>query len=139
MSEDNEAVPTEETTPEQKNTDPVQLEFDFGQDIMDALIASVVPPTGFYCLTTIHNDAPRQVFFSDRTELVNAGITASKAGKNAYYAMASFKDGSSRTQKNVQELKAFWLDVDCKNKLSSFKIGKPNGFLKLCSKFKLKI
>lgn len=83
---------------------------------MDALIASVVPPTGFYCLTTIHNDAPRQVFFSDRTELVNAGITASKAGKNAYYAMASFKDGSSRTQKNVQELKAFWLDVDCKNK-----------------------
>jgi hypothetical protein len=30
MSEDNEAVPTEETTPEQKNTDPVQLEFDFG-------------------------------------------------------------------------------------------------------------
>ena len=83
---------------------------------MDALIESVVPPTGFYCLTTIHNDAPRQMFFSDRTELVNAGITASRAGKNAYYAMASFKDSSSRTQKNVQELKAFWLDVDCKNK-----------------------
>ena len=83
---------------------------------MDTLIESVVPPTGFYCLTTIHNDAPRQMFFSDRTELVNAGITASRAGKNAYYAMASFKDSSSRTQKNVQELKAFWLDVDCKNK-----------------------
>ena len=83
---------------------------------MDTLIESVVPSTGFYCLTTIQNDAPRQVFFSDRTELVNAGITASKAGKNAYYAMASFKDSSSRTQKNVKELKAFWLDVDCKNK-----------------------
>ena len=83
---------------------------------MDTLIESVVPPTGFYCLTTIHNDAPRQMFFSDRAELITAGITASKAGKNAYYAMASFKDGSSRTQKNVQELKAFWLDVDCKNK-----------------------
>jgi hypothetical protein len=30
MNEENEAVPTEEVTPPEKDTDPVQLEFDFG-------------------------------------------------------------------------------------------------------------
>jgi hypothetical protein len=30
--------------------------------------------------------------------------------------MASFKDANGRTQDNVLRLKAFWLDVDCKNK-----------------------
>ena len=83
---------------------------------MDSLIQSVVPNVGFYCLTTIQNKAVRSEFFDDRDELVKAGLAASQSGKNAYYAMASFKDTSARVQDNVQFIKAFWLDVDCKNK-----------------------
>lgn len=83
---------------------------------MDSLIKSVVPSVGFYCLTTIQNKAVRSEFFDDRDELVKAGLAASRAGKNAYYAMASFKDASARVQDNVQYIKSFWLDVDCKNK-----------------------
>lgn len=48
--------------------------------------------------------------------MVDAGHAASAAGRNAYYAMASFIDTESRTQGNVLSVKAFWLDVDCKNK-----------------------
>lgn len=83
---------------------------------MDALISSVVPPVGVYCLTTIHNSKPRQKFFTDINDLVAAGLAASDAGQNAYYAMASFEDDTGRTQDNVLALKAFWLDVDCKDK-----------------------
>lgn len=83
---------------------------------MDSLIKSVVPSVGYFCLTTIQNKAVRSEFFDDRDELVKAGLAASRAGKNAYYAMASFKDTSARVQDNVNFIKAFWLDVDCKNK-----------------------
>ena len=83
---------------------------------MDTLINSVVPSIGTYCLTTIIGKSIVQTFHTDKDELVTAGLEASKAGKNAYYAMASFKDASARTQGNVAWLKAFWLDVDCKDK-----------------------
>ena len=83
---------------------------------MDSLIQSVVPSVGFYCLTTIQNKTVRSEFFDNKDELVKAGLAASRANKNAYYAMASFKDASARVQDNVQFIKAFWLDVDCKNK-----------------------
>jgi hypothetical protein len=83
---------------------------------MNTLINSVVPSIGTYCLTTIHGKAIVQTFYDSKDVLVAAGIDASAQGKNAYYAMASFKDASTRTQDNVLRLKAFWLDVDCKNK-----------------------
>jgi hypothetical protein len=83
---------------------------------MNTLINSVVPSIGTYCLTTIQGKAIVQTFYDSKDVLVAAGIDASAQGKNAYYAMASFKDASTRTQDNVLRLKAFWLDVDCKDK-----------------------
>lgn len=83
---------------------------------MNTLINSVVPSNGTYCLTTILDKAIVQTFYDNKDMLVTAGMDASSQGKNAYYAMASFKDASTRTQGNVAWLKAFWLDVDCKNK-----------------------
>ena len=83
---------------------------------MNTLINSVVPSIGTYCLTTIQGKAIVQTFYDNKDVLVAAGNEASAQGKNAYYAMASFKDASTRTQDNVLRLKAFWLDVDCKNK-----------------------
>lgn len=83
---------------------------------MNTLIDSVVPSIGTYCLTTIQGKAIVQTFYDSKDVLVAAGLEASEQGKNAYYAMASFKDANGRTQENVLRLKAFWLDVDCKNK-----------------------
>jgi hypothetical protein len=83
---------------------------------MKTLVNSVVPSIGTYCLTTIHNKAIVQTFYDNIDVLEAAGLDASAQGKNAYYAMASFKDASTRTQGNVLRLKAFWLDVDCKDK-----------------------
>jgi hypothetical protein len=83
---------------------------------MSTLINSVVPSIGTYCLVTIAGKAVVQKFYTDVATLISDGEKASQAGKNAYYAMASFKDASSREQHNVQSIKSFWLDVDCKNK-----------------------
>lgn len=83
---------------------------------MSSLITSVVPPIGTYCLTAISNGSVTQTFYNDIAVLIAAGHKASGQGKNAYYAMASFKNDSARTQDNVLWLKSFWLDVDCKNK-----------------------
>ena len=83
---------------------------------MKTLLNSVVPSIGTYCLTTIQGKAIVQTFYDNIDVLEVAGIDASAQGKNAYYAMASFKDASTRTQGNVLRLKSFWLDVDCKDK-----------------------
>ena len=83
---------------------------------MNALINSVVPSQGVYCLATILDNAIQQNFYDDLDDLVVAGHEASAIGRNSYYAMASFKDSSSRTQQNVRAVKSFWLDVDCKDK-----------------------
>lgn len=83
---------------------------------MNTLLESVVPSIGSYCLTTILNGRITQTFYNDKAVLLAAGLDASAQGKNAYYAMASFKNDTARTQENVLWLKAFWLDVDCKNK-----------------------
>ena len=83
---------------------------------MDTLIVGVVPSNGFHCLTTIANGAVRQTFHKDINDVIDGGLEASREGKNAYYAMATFKDASARTQGNVLEIKSFWLDVDCKAK-----------------------
>ena len=83
---------------------------------MNALINSVVPSQGVYCLATILDNAIQQSFHNSPSDLVADGLTASDMGRNSYYAMASFKDSSSRSQQNVRAIKSFWLDVDCKNK-----------------------
>lgn len=83
---------------------------------MKTLISSVVPSIGTYCLTTIKAKTITQTFYNDKNVLIAAGLDASANGSNAYYAMATFKNDSARTQDNVLWLKAFWLDVDCKNK-----------------------
>lgn len=106
---------------------------------MSALIPSVVPQQGHLCLVTIHNKIPKQFFFSDVQDVIDAGLMASNQGKNAYYAMASFKTPGARTQDNVQSLKAFWIDVDCKGKSPTVDYAdKPEGIAAIkefCTKF----
>lgn len=83
---------------------------------MASLIQRVVPSVGNFCASSIKNGKIIQKFFTTREDVEAYGLAASAQGRNAYYAMASFKDDQSRTQDNVDLLKAFWLDVDCKDK-----------------------
>jgi len=76
-------------------------------------IDSVVPRGGTYCVIGIKGKSIKQQFadsLNDTRKLIKENLDEQR---NTYFALASFKDNTSRTQKNVSELKAFWLDLDC--------------------------
>jgi hypothetical protein len=66
-----------------------------------------------HLMPTAHEAAKRSAWLDERAE------------GNVYYAMASFKEAEyldskgkrrRRTQDNVDQLKCFWIDMDCKGK-----------------------
>ena len=76
-------------------------------------IDSVVPRGGTYCILGIKGKNVKQEFtttLNDARKLIKSNLDDSR---NVYFALASFKDDSSRKQDNVASLKAFWLDLDC--------------------------
>jgi hypothetical protein len=76
-------------------------------------LGRVMPPQGYYSVITIQGSAPRQRFVDDVETLADTVLRLSARGENVYYAVSSFRDSTSRTQKNVLLTKALYLDIDC--------------------------
>lgn len=77
-------------------------------------IDSVVPRGGTYCVVGIKNKKLTLQSFAASLEETKQLIAKSvKQGNNTYFGLASFKDNSSRKQDNVDELKSFYIDLDC--------------------------
>jgi hypothetical protein len=74
----------------------------------------VVPRGGTYCIVGINpvTKIPTQRFTSDLNEVQKYLDSINQDTTNTYFALSSFKDGSSRKQSNVQEIKSFFLDID---------------------------
>ena len=74
-----------------------------------------VGDAGVYCLFA-HNrktDRKKQTFFDNIDALLDAAIGYDDRGYDVYFALATFNDGSSRTQGNVHQLRSLFLDLDC--------------------------
>ena len=54
-----------------------------------------------------------QTFHATTADVDAAATAHDNAGTDAYYALASFKDNSSRKVENVSHLRSFFLDLDC--------------------------
>lgn len=77
------------------------------------LLSHVQPASGHIAIVGIKNGQVRQSLLPDRDE-ANAVIeTFLRGGRDVYFGVATYKEPTSRTQENVQALKAFWLDIDC--------------------------
>ena len=76
-------------------------------------LSFVLPTNGFYCSTDIKRKNNKDRFYRTVDELVKdtEGIVERKS--DAYVALASFTDDSSRSQENSKELKCFFMDIDC--------------------------
>ena len=74
---------------------------------------AVLPPNGPYCVVGISGDTVRQTFHDTIDELIERGEELVKDELNAYFALAAFKDGSSRKAFNARELRSLFLDLDC--------------------------
>lgn len=80
---------------------------------MSYFLESVLPETGPYFLVAIRNGKVRQVHASSFEEITAFADKAPGAGADAYVAIASFKDSTSRKADNAAQKKAFYLDIDC--------------------------
>ena len=80
---------------------------------MTDFLSSVLPTQGTYCTVGIRNGLTKQNFHAtvDDVEAVGAGLVGS--GVDAYFALATFNEGSSRKADNAAFLRSFFLDLDC--------------------------
>lgn len=75
---------------------------------------AVLPDTGVYCAVSISpTKKVVQTFHRSIEELVERAEAISTAGDNAYFALSTFKDDSSRKAFNTSHTKSFFLDLDC--------------------------
>lgn len=78
-------------------------------------LGTILPEDGQYCVVGINNGKLiKQEFVHDLESVAEKADDLVKNEIDAYYAVASFKEGvSQRTQSNVAWVKSFWLDIDC--------------------------
>lgn len=80
---------------------------------MDTLdfLQRVLPTEGMYCRFAL--TGKRNRFFSDLAEMAQAVHDLDQRGQDAYFAISTFLDDSSRRNVNVQATKVITIDVDC--------------------------
>jgi len=80
---------------------------------MTDFLSSVLPTQGMYCTVGIRNGLVKQNFHAtiDDVDAVGTGLVSS--GVDAYFALATFNDSSSRKAENAAFLRSFFLDLDC--------------------------
>jgi len=76
----------------------------------------VLSDSGFYCVLGIKGRKVVQRFYNTIDSAADAASNFDMDGYNAYYAMGTFLDQESRLADNVQQVKAFYLDIDCGKK-----------------------
>ena len=59
------------------------------------------------------NERIQQSFYSSIDEILQKARDLNDEGWNAFFALGTFFDGSSRTANNMQWMKSFFLDLDC--------------------------
>lgn len=80
---------------------------------MDTLdfLQRVLPTEGMYCRFTL--TGKRNRFYGNLADVVSEVLSVDQRGQDAYFAISTFKDGSSRRNVNVQATKVITIDVDC--------------------------
>ena len=76
-------------------------------------LRSVLGELGHYCIVAIKGTKRIQTFYSTIESAIEAAIKADTDGFDAYYGLATFKTDQSRTNDNVEQLRSFFLDLDC--------------------------
>lgn len=90
-----------------------------------SFLRTVLGTAGYYCILGLRDGQRIQKFYRtiDRAQAVAEQM--SENGVDAYFALGTFKDDQTREAANVQEMRAFFMDLDCGVHL---KTGKPKDF-----------
>ena len=75
---------------------------------------TILPPTGLYCAVAIGpNGSISQTFHRSTRQLAERLQEINESGRNAYFALSTFKDDSSRKAANAAYTRCLFLDLDC--------------------------
>ena len=78
------------------------------------LLSAVLSSDGWYCVVGLKKTGhPRQIFAKDMQEVDDAVQTLLDEQIDVYFACAKYEESGARTNDNVKNIKAFWLDIDC--------------------------
>ena len=80
---------------------------------MTDFLNSVLPTQGMYCTVGIRAGTVRQAFQGSVDDVDAVSTASDSQGVDAYFALATFNDGSARTVDNAAYLRSFFLDLDC--------------------------
>ena len=80
---------------------------------MTDFLDSVLPVQGTYCTVGIRSGVVKQSFQATIADVDAIGSGLDASGVDAYFALATFNDDSSRKVDNAAFLRAFFLDLDC--------------------------
>lgn len=74
---------------------------------------SILHTEGCICIVGIRNKKARQFFVDTIDEAIATARELDDNGVDAYFACATFKEKTNRTQENILALKSFFIDLDC--------------------------
>lgn len=80
------------------------------------LMSVVQPSSGWFAIVGMDSSGTRQRIVETRAEADKIVDSFTEQGKEVYFGVAKYKDGSSRTKDNVDKLKSLWVDLDCGEK-----------------------
>ena len=81
---------------------------------MIKLLSRILAPQGHYCLVGLKKDAqPKQSFYRTLEDIEFEANNLLFNNYDIYFACATFKEPSKRTQVNATWFKSFFLDIDC--------------------------
>ena len=78
-------------------------------------LEAVLGVEGSYCVwaNRISDKRKVQKFYSDLDAVIHAAHNLDQEGFDAYFALGTFTEAGSRDAANVEQLRAFFLDLDC--------------------------
>lgn len=88
-------------------------------------LRTVLGTAGHYCILALRNGQRVQKFYGSIEQLDHAAGNFDENGYDTYFALGTFEEAGSREAENVQQMRAFFMDLDCGVNL---KTGKPKEF-----------
>lgn len=77
-----------------------------------AFLRAVLPHDGAYCVVELSSKAKQHIFCETIEEVQSHGLTFDAQRKDAYFALASFKEEKTRKADNALSLRSLFIDLD---------------------------
>ena len=76
-------------------------------------LSTVLGDEGYYCVAGFKDGKVIQKFYGSLDSVAETAANFDLEGRDAYFALGTFVDGTNRKADNVQHLRSLFLDLDC--------------------------